>query len=170
MRKRVHLINGDITSFHLEEKFDLIIFPATTICLFTNDQIVQIFNCVKEHLAEGGRFILDYAEVSEDNFYKGNGLQFSFPWQYQGSYNIAIAQEFLYCSQQEVVVNIYNERIEGEKVSRLIGYTRKRIITPQIIEQAIETCNLKIHRHFIINDRDGYGSNIGFYLLGKEAF
>jgi SAM-dependent methyltransferase len=56
----IEWVKEDIRDFHLGRKFNLIIFPLNTICHFlTSDELEACLTCVREHLASGGRFIVD---------------------------------------------------------------------------------------------------------------
>ena len=55
-----NIIIGDMTSFSLDRRFDLIFTSANTIRhALTNDAINRMWNCIKEHLHPGGVFIAD---------------------------------------------------------------------------------------------------------------
>lgn len=60
-RSRIATIAGDIRDFSLEARFDLILFPCCSLLLFPDaaDRLA-IFDCVRRHLAPGGRFAFDY--------------------------------------------------------------------------------------------------------------
>lgn len=66
------LIEGDITSFSLDEKFDVIVCVYDTLNHVTSfDEWLATFDCVRRHLATGGLFIFDvntlgrFRELSE---------------------------------------------------------------------------------------------------------
>jgi len=51
---------GDITDFDLKDRFDLIIAPFRVIQnLETDRQLAGLFRCIRTHLADGGRCILN---------------------------------------------------------------------------------------------------------------
>lgn len=166
IKKRIKLVNGDITNLELNEKFDLIIFPATTICLFNDEGIVKIFNMVKKHLCEDGKFVFDIADVNDDSYSNDCGQPFMTSWFKDDEYNIVWMQEFKFTDLSEIVLNVYGERIKGDKTIRNIGYTRKRIITKDIIDKAVKVSDLKLKR-IIDSDIDIENeSRIKFFILG----
>ena len=61
-RERVHLVQGDMARFDLGESFRLVIIPFRPFQhLLEVRQQVDCLNCVRKHLAPGGRLILDGA-------------------------------------------------------------------------------------------------------------
>jgi SAM-dependent methyltransferase len=62
LRERVTLHQGDMTAYQLENKgsFDLIFLPFNSIChLYELEQQLDAFRTTYEHLAPGGRFVVD---------------------------------------------------------------------------------------------------------------
>jgi SAM-dependent methyltransferase len=53
-------IDADMTSFHLDERFALIFLANNALChLLDIDAFHACMTCVRQHLADGGRFIVD---------------------------------------------------------------------------------------------------------------
>lgn len=56
----INFIEADIRTFDLQEKFDLIFIPFNSIHhLYRNEDLFKALTCVKNHLKEGGLFLLD---------------------------------------------------------------------------------------------------------------
>lgn len=56
----INFIEADIRTLNLEEKYDLIFIPFNSIHhLYKNEDLFKTFNVVKNHLNEGGLFLLD---------------------------------------------------------------------------------------------------------------
>lgn len=144
VKNKIHIMQGDITNLSLKEKYDLIILPATTICLFEDDFIQKIFKCVEELLSENGRFIFDIIRPDISCFLENSRLPFISKWSKADTYNVVWIQEFYIPDQQEILVNMYGEIIRGTETIRNIGYTRKRIITKEIVEMNIRNSGLKL--------------------------
>lgn len=161
----VTLICGDITQITLEEKFDLIILPATTLCLFDKEMIKIIFKFVKENLTQNGRFVFDYVNVNYDNYLSGCGLPMITKWEENNAYNVVFFQEFIYAELKEVVVNIYGEIISGKETNRILGYTRKHIITRELIDECLVDSGLQVIKTMIYSGNDS--RNIEFLILSR---
>lgn len=55
----IEWVHGDARNFDLGKKFDLILFPCNAIAhLLDNESVESCFSCVKRHLADDGKFIL----------------------------------------------------------------------------------------------------------------
>jgi SAM-dependent methyltransferase len=63
----VEWVKEDIRDFHLARKFNLIIFPLNTICHYlVLEDLEACLSCVKEHLMQTGRFIIDVLVPSQE--------------------------------------------------------------------------------------------------------
>lgn len=166
VKNRIRLIEGDITKIMLNETFDMIILPATTICLFDEEMIRKIFHFVKEHLALGGYFAFDWLDVNYDNFLNGAGEMNLIKWEDQKGFHFAMFQEFLFSDLDEVVVNIYEETVQNDKIDRFIGYTRKHIVRKSALEELIAETGFKVTKDW---KYDGDEKNeIHFMVLQGE--
>jgi len=58
-RERLQVIEGDMTSFHLGQRFSLILIPASFGHAMTTDEQLSLLSCVREHLRPEGIFVLD---------------------------------------------------------------------------------------------------------------
>ncbi|MFX1472528.1 MAG: class I SAM-dependent DNA methyltransferase [Promethearchaeota archaeon] len=59
VQSRVSLKHGDVTDFHLDKKFALIIIPWSFKFLLTTDDQLACLKQVRNHLTDNGVFILD---------------------------------------------------------------------------------------------------------------
>ena len=60
VKGRVNVVKGDVRDFNLGRKFKLIILPFSSIVhLISFEDILNMFNCVKKHLMDGGVFVFD---------------------------------------------------------------------------------------------------------------
>ncbi|MFC1586690.1 class I SAM-dependent DNA methyltransferase [Planctomycetota bacterium] len=58
---QVEWIKADCRDFSLKKKFNLIFFPFNSIAhLHDLESIIACFSCIKNHLADQGRFIVDF--------------------------------------------------------------------------------------------------------------
>lgn len=57
---KINFMEADIRTLALQEKFDLIFIPFNSIHhLYRNEDLFKTLECVKNHLKEGGLFLLD---------------------------------------------------------------------------------------------------------------
>src|SRR5438445_5306946 len=69
-RERVHLVQGDMAKFDLGEKFRLIIIPFRPFQhLLEVQQQLDCLDCVRKHLAPGGRLILDVFQTDAERMH-----------------------------------------------------------------------------------------------------
>jgi len=53
---RVHLLQADLTDFHLAAAFHLVLLPCNTYSTLIRDQRIAALACIREHLKKGGLF------------------------------------------------------------------------------------------------------------------
>jgi len=69
-RERVHLVQGDMAQFDLGEKFRLIIIPFRPLQhLLEVKQQMDCLECVRKHLAPGGRLVLDVFQTDAERMH-----------------------------------------------------------------------------------------------------
>ena len=69
-RERVHLVQGDMVRFDLGEKFRLVIIPFRPFQhLLEVRQQMDCLECVRKHLAPGGRLILDVFQTDAERMH-----------------------------------------------------------------------------------------------------
>ncbi|OLB37539.1 MAG: hypothetical protein AUH11_08415 [Acidobacteria bacterium 13_2_20CM_57_17] len=69
-RERVHLVQGDMARFDLGEKFRLVIIPFRPFQhLLEVRQQMDCLECVRKHLASGGRLILDVFQTDAERMH-----------------------------------------------------------------------------------------------------
>src|SRR5258708_1671992 len=69
-RERVHLVQGDMARFDLGETFRLVIIPFRPFQhLLEVQQQVNCLECVRKHLAPGGRLILDVFQTDAERMH-----------------------------------------------------------------------------------------------------
>lgn len=166
IKSRVHLLQADITKVELEQKFDLIILPATTICLFDEGMLKIIFGFVREHLNEGGRFVFDVMNFNPDDYKRGYGDVHISKWTDEQGVHFCLFQEFLFSELQELVVDIYEETVAQEKTTRCIGYTRKHIVDKQKVTDMLEKNGFAVVKRTTCEDEAGM--SIEFFVVGVK--
>ena len=69
-RERVHLVQCDMTTFDLGEKFKLVIIPFRPFQhLLEVERQLDCLKCVRKHLAPGGRLILDVFQTDAERMH-----------------------------------------------------------------------------------------------------
>ncbi len=69
-RERVHFVQGDMARFDLGEKFRLVIIPFRPFQhLLEVRQQMDCLECVRKHLAPGGRLILDVFQTDAERMH-----------------------------------------------------------------------------------------------------
>lgn len=70
VRARIRLVQGDMTDFHLEETFSLVIIPFRPFqhLVSVADQIACL-RCIHRHLAEDGKLVFDFFQVDPQKMY-----------------------------------------------------------------------------------------------------
>jgi SAM-dependent methyltransferase len=69
-RERLQLIQGDMTEFDLGEQFRLIIIPFRPLQhLLEVKQQIACLDCVRKHLAPGGRLVLDVFQTDAERIH-----------------------------------------------------------------------------------------------------
>lgn len=64
---RIKLVQGDMRTFELNQKFDRILLPFNGLyCLLHQDETLSCFEQVRKHLAPGGSFLFDVYIVDEE--------------------------------------------------------------------------------------------------------
>jgi len=56
---KVILVEGDMTNFNLERKFELVIIPNSIVHAITTEEQLSTLQCIRNHLSDSGVFILD---------------------------------------------------------------------------------------------------------------
>ena len=69
-RERVHLVQGDMTQFDLQEKFRTIVIPFRPFQhLLETEQQISCLECARKHLARRGHLILDFFQTDPERMH-----------------------------------------------------------------------------------------------------
>jgi len=67
VKARIELVEGDMTDFALGRNFSLIMIPCRTFLqLLTVEEQKKALGCIREHLADGGRLIMNFFDPRLD--------------------------------------------------------------------------------------------------------
>jgi len=73
----IRLLQGDMRSFELEEKFKMIFIPAQSLShLHTRAELEECFACVRRHLADEGRFLIELFNSSVSMLARETGRRY----------------------------------------------------------------------------------------------
>jgi len=165
VRNAITLIEGDVTNMELNEKYDMIILPATTICLFGKELCQKLFAFVREHLAENGVFVFDWMCIDKERYRLANPDAELGKWTDEKGFHFVLIKEFLYEELNELVVNVYEETVNDEGTSRSIGYTRKNIVERKNLEDVTAEAKFELAKEIV--PEFGENKNIIFWVLRK---
>lgn len=143
VKKNITWYNQDVFNLDIKEEFNLVILPATTICLFIDEieNIGRLFNYIYEKLPVGGRVVFDY-------IYEYKNQENETPVQIitkesQGIKEFIMWQEFKNFTPGRAIMNFYAEKIENDNTSRYLGHTDKAIISEETIDNLISKTKFK---------------------------
>lgn len=141
-KNNINIKQMNILDINYENQFDMVIFPATTICLLKKDEIKILLEKVYKSLKIGGKFIFDYKD--EDKLKTGFFIGERMYWKI-GENEECIYQEFKDYNNRETHVNFYVEK-EGK---RYLSSTKKNMIMKDTINRYISESSFSSDNHFI---------------------
>ena len=107
----VTVIKGDMRSFNLNKKFDLIFIGFNSFLhLLTDKDAMKFFSCVKNHMHENSRFVIDIYIPDPLFLYRPVGLRFPVL-----EYTDSNTDEYVYVEE----CSLYNSETE---INELIWY------------------------------------------------
>jgi len=149
-RERVHLVQADMTTFDLGEKFRTILIPFRPFqhLLETQEQIACL-NRVKQHLAPKGRLILDFFQTDAERMHDPKFLQEAVLAEYDLpdgrhvglSERIAVFHRGL---QRNDVEMIFSVRHPGGKHERLVMAWTLRYFFRYEVEHLLARCGFHV--------------------------
>ncbi len=163
IKKRLHVIEGDIFEYETEETYDLIILPSTTICLLTDDleKTKLLFRKISVWLSENGRFMFDYRRDQ----HLGNTYETELMSQCNETDRyFMLMQEFNNYIPGKSVVNMYVESFSDGKERKCIASSEKVIITDELVNELIASANFEVHNKYEINCQ---GAQIRLLVIKK---
>jgi SAM-dependent methyltransferase len=67
VKGRIGIVEGDMTDFSLKRRFNLVIIPCRAFLhLMTVEEQKKALGCIREHLADGGRLIMNFFDPRLD--------------------------------------------------------------------------------------------------------
>lgn len=148
-RHKISYEQADILTYSSDEKYDLIIFPATTICLIKGqEKIIKLFNNAYDLLSAGGKFAFDYRVTEEGK--KGENYG-SLVFQNNELFS-SVFQELADYDNNTFYVNFLVYDFE-EQFKVMLGSTEKHMVRFEELSEAISKSKFeKIYRRSILNE------------------
>lgn len=169
---RIPFVRGDVRAFDLGRKFKFIFIPAQSLShLHERDELESCFACVRQHLAEGGRFLIELfnpsvkflAREPEQHYPVGRG-------EYEeadgGGRVIVTAQSRYDAATQVNHIQYYfqSEKGEGEVLS-----FEMRQFFPQEIDALLVYNRLRIERKYGNYEEAAFGNDSPKQLIVCRA-
>ena len=153
-RERVHLVQGDMIRFDLGEKFRCIIIPFRPFqhLLDVADQI-RCLQCVKHHLAPGGRLIADFFQTDlerthDPKFHRESQLiEYDLPdgRHVKLSERVAAYHRALQCNDVEMIFDV--RHADGRTERLLMAWTLRYFFRYEV-EHLLARCGFKLEATF----------------------
>jgi len=127
---RIEWIRADIRSFELGTRFGLVFIAANSLLhLLSLNELEACLACVRQHLAPGGRFVLDVFVPDLDVLRRDPGRRFTFS-EYQGSDGAG-----------PIIINESNDYDPAAQINRITLYR----MPPGQAEEILGKLNLRMY-------------------------
>jgi SAM-dependent methyltransferase len=159
VRERLHLVQGDMTQFDLGEKFRLVIIPFRPFQhLLEIEQQMDCLECVRKHLAPGGRLILDVFQTDAERMHDPVHMRESLITEYKTAdgRQVRISERvaaFHRAEQRNDVEMIFSIKHKGGKQERLIFAWTLRYFFRFEIEHLLVRCGFRVKAEYGNFDR-----------------
>ncbi|MBE9524015.1 MAG: class I SAM-dependent methyltransferase [Chloroflexi bacterium] len=137
MQQSVHLVQADITAFHFQQEFGLIILPCNTLSTLTSSAQRKALICVRQHLCEDGIFAVSMpnpsllADLSSDG---ETNVEDTFPHPQSGE-PIQVSSEWV-CTEQAVTFHWhYDHLLANGRVTRFTVSIKHFLQSVQAVEK-----------------------------------
>lgn len=163
VRQRMRFFEGNMCSFSLPSRYDLIILGATSISLLLSaEERLSLFKSVRKHLQPDGKFIFDILDFSGDLWKKHDHYMNVLSHENDDGQEFAIVGQRLDPARKRFTLNVYRESIawSGE-TRRALGSSTKAWLDASELQLAVAEAGLTVQDEF----RDGDHH----YLVVAEA-
>jgi len=158
-RERVHLVQGDMVKFDLGEKFKLVIIPFRPFQhLLEVSQQMDCLNCVRKHVARGGRLIVDFFQTDAERMHDPVHMRESPLVEYKtgDGRQVQISERvagFHRAQQINDVEMIYSVTHPGGKKERMVFAWPLRYFFRYEVEHLLARCGLRVTAEYGDFDR-----------------
>ncbi len=159
IRERVHFVQGDMTRFDLGEKFRLVIIPFRPFQhLLEIQQQLDCLNCVRKHLAPGGRLILDVFQTDAERMHDPVHMRETLITEYRAANGrqVRISERvaaFHRAEQRNDVEMIFQVKHPDGRDERLVFAWTLRYFFRYEIEHLLARCGFRVVRLYGNFDR-----------------
>lgn len=146
IRERLAFHQGDMCTFELPNRYDLILVAATSISLLlTAEQRGQLFAQVKQHLKPCGIFLFDILDFSGDKWRGFDHHTDVWHRETDEGQEFAIIGQRVYPDTRQFIYNVYRECISWNgETRRHIGLSVKAWLDKEVLSAEIEAAGLAI--------------------------
>jgi SAM-dependent methyltransferase len=153
----IRFIQGDVRSFDLREKFKFIFIPAQSLShLQTREEIEDCFSCVRQHLADDGRFLIELFNSAVSMLARESGRRYTVD-QYndlKGDSQVFVTEEVSYDSASQVNNIQWFFRNEGSNDEVMLSFDMRQFF-PQEIDALLWYNEFLIeHKYGNYNEKD----------------
>lgn len=145
----IDFIMADVRNFHLHKKFDLILFPFNSIAhLLTHKDLTSCFGCVREHLSDTGRFVIDMFKPNLEILQRDPEQ-----WYGQEDYpdpdggTVSLTEQFRYDQADQIAEITWRYKLSRGVRKPDIKF-KMRIYFPQELDALLNHCGFEIVSKF----------------------
>jgi SAM-dependent methyltransferase len=159
VRERLHLVQGDMTQFVLGEKFRLVIIPFRPFQhLLEIEQQMDCLECVRKHLAPGGRLILDVFQTDAERMHDPVHMRETLITEYKTAdgRQVRISERlaaFHRAEQRNDVEMIFSIKHKDGKQERLVFAWTLRYFFRYEVEHLLVRCGFRVKAEYGNFDR-----------------
>jgi SAM-dependent methyltransferase len=166
-RLRMRFLQGDIRSFDLGEKFKLIFIPAQSLShLHMREEIEDCFSCVRRHLADEGRFLIEVFNSSVGMLARESGRRYPVG-QYadpEAGSPIFVTEEVRYDAASQVNHIRWFFQNEGSNLETVHAFEMRQFF-PQEIDALLWYNDFLIEHKYGSYDEREFSSDAGKQLI-----
>jgi len=143
---RLRFYQGNMCSFALPDRYDLIVLGTTSISLLPDAAArAALFRCVKAHLAPGGRFVFDLLDLGQERWKQLDHYLDVWSRETDQGQEFAIVGQRFYPEQHCFTFNVYRETIGWDgATTRTLGSSTKTWIEVDAVAQELPACGLRL--------------------------
>ena len=153
----IRFLQGDMRSFALGEKFKFIFIPAQSLShLHTRAEVEDCFSCVRQHLADEGRFLIELFNSSVRMLAREAGRRYPVS-QHEDTKNgsqVLVTEEVHYDAASQINHISWFFRHEGSNQEKVLSFEMRQFF-PQEIDALLWYNNFLIeHKYGNYNEEE----------------